>query len=493
MRTGARAAVLDDNRPVWMLETSYPVAAVVGVIHPRILLSSRLLRECTRAELDVILRHEAAHVHHRDNLVRAAMRYLPNPLSLLPLGARLDRAWAGAVEAAADDAAAGEDEERRAGLAGALVRVARMSAAPPPRWMPGAAFYEGLDVEGRVRRLISPGARLDTPSRATWLTAAALAGACAAAAADPVARTLHGWMEAAVRLGVLRVTGQSSHDIVIVGAGAAGLATAIFARRLGRRRGAPARRRRASRARRSSSAADHAATSPTPSSPNATYWGGRRTIIRRVLAQAHRSRRPIEFFDELGVPLQGGSHRASCSLARTGRGTCSNALLRASRALGVTLRAGTRVHAVTPADGGFALETSRAARCAPRAVVLATGGLVPAEDRQRRAAARDGPRARAHDRADHARARAAGARRRYCTRRPVRASRTRPSCRSRSTARLAERHHRLDAVDALRHQRPGRARRSRHWLRATPRGRRTGVTAATWRRDRRFETIETRC
>ena len=160
-------------------------------------------------------------------------------------------------------------------------------------------------------------------------------------------------------------------DVIVVGAGAAGLATAIFARRLGLR---------------SVRIVDGAARPGAKilvsggSRCNVTnavvterdYWGGRRTIIRRVLARLPVAR-TIGFFDELGVPLKEEPTGKLFPQSDRSRDVL-DALLGATRALDVTLSAGTRVHDVARVDGGFRLETSRGPLEAP-AVVLATGGL----------------------------------------------------------------------------------------------------------------------
>lgn len=161
------------------------------------------------------------------------------------------------------------------------------------------------------------------------------------------------------------------NDIVIVGAGAAGLTTAIFARQLSGR---------------SVRLLDGAAKPGAKilvsggSRCNVTnaivtdrdYWGGRRTIIRRVL-----SRLPvlqtIAFFESLGVPLK---EEATAKLfPRSDRSRdVLDALLGAARGLDVTITPSTRVHRVAPLGRGFELETSHGLMRAS-CVVLATGGL----------------------------------------------------------------------------------------------------------------------
>ena len=103
----------------------------------------------------------------------------------------------------------------------------------------------------------------------------------------------------------------------------------------------------------------------------ADYWGGKRTVIRRVL-RALPVPDTVSFFERIDVPLK--EERDGKLFPRTDRSRdVLNALLRASEASGVTLFASTRVHAVT-AGRDFVLDTSRG-QIHARAVVLATGGL----------------------------------------------------------------------------------------------------------------------
>lgn len=198
LRHCGRPWIREDGHCIWMVETPYPVAAVTGLFRTRLLLSTRLLRECTPGELEAVIRHEAAHMRRRDNITRAAIRSLPDPLMLLAAGRDLQAAWAAAAEEAADDEAAGPQAEGRTELAAALVRVARMAEGAPPRWMPALAFYEGTNLEHRVRRLLSEARRADAPS-ARRLAVAIFTLALGVLFTEAVSRELHTLMELAVR------------------------------------------------------------------------------------------------------------------------------------------------------------------------------------------------------------------------------------------------------------------------------------------------------
>lgn len=199
LRQTGRQWIRDDGTGVWVIDTAYPVAAVTGLFRTRLLLSTRIMRECTPLEIEAVIRHEAAHVRRRDNVVRAAMQCLPDPLALLPAGREIQDRWAAAAEEAADDEAAGPRPEARTELAAALVRVARMADGQPPAWMPALAFYEGTHLEHRVRRLLSPGTG-PAPASARRLIAVGCAIAAGAILmTEDVSFQIHTLMELAVQ------------------------------------------------------------------------------------------------------------------------------------------------------------------------------------------------------------------------------------------------------------------------------------------------------
>ena len=166
------------------------------------------------------------------------------------------------------------------------------------------------------------------------------------------------------------MTSPAEH-IAVVGAGAAGLATAIFTRELNPARTVilldGAARPGAKILVSGGSRCNVTNTEVTEDD----YWGGKRTIIRRVL-RALPVPSTIAFFERIGVPLKeegGGKLFPRSDRSRD----VLDALLRAADDAGVTVSASTRVHAVT-AGRGFTLQTSRGPTEAG-AVVLATGGL----------------------------------------------------------------------------------------------------------------------
>jgi predicted Rossmann fold flavoprotein len=160
-------------------------------------------------------------------------------------------------------------------------------------------------------------------------------------------------------------------DAAIVGGGAAGLATAIFARRL-----SPAMRIVVLDGARQPGAKILVSGGSRCNVTNARvseqdFWGGRHTIVRRVL-RALSVAGTVAFFEEIGIRLHEEEHGKLFPDSNRSRDVL-DALLAALDRCGAELRAGTRVTAVERDGDGFRLETSAGPLHAAH-VVLATGG-----------------------------------------------------------------------------------------------------------------------
>jgi hypothetical protein len=161
-------------------------------------------------------------------------------------------------------------------------------------------------------------------------------------------------------------------DVVVVGAGAAGLAAAIFSARLkpglrvtildgAAKVGAKILVSGGGRCN-----VTHEAVAATD------FWGGSPNVVRRILS-AFPVDRTIAFFQEIGVTLhveERGKLFPDSNSART----VLDALLAEAGRLGVELRSAHRVTAITRRDDLFQLSTSGGELTA-RKTVLATGGL----------------------------------------------------------------------------------------------------------------------
>jgi hypothetical protein len=160
--------------------------------------------------------------------------------------------------------------------------------------------------------------------------------------------------------------------IAVVGAGAAGLATAIFAARRGakgpvvvfdgaRRPGAKILVSGGSRCNVTNAVVTER-----------DFHGSPPHLVKRVL-RAFAVEETVAFFREVGVALHEEEHGKLFPDANRSA-VVLRALLDEAGRRGVTLRAGERVRSVEPAGGAFVVRTDREAVPAER-VVLATGGL----------------------------------------------------------------------------------------------------------------------
>jgi predicted Rossmann fold flavoprotein len=169
-------------------------------------------------------------------------------------------------------------------------------------------------------------------------------------------------------------------DVVIVGAGAAGLATAIFLERLAPRTSVilldTARRPGAKILVSGGSRCNVTNTVVT----ERDYWGGSRAVIRRVL-RALPVAQTVTFFAELGVPLHeeaGGKLFPDSNRSRD----VLEALLREVNSSGAILQGGSRVTGIERGRGCFemaidgtnAIPSRSTTRLTAARIVLATGG-----------------------------------------------------------------------------------------------------------------------
>lgn len=181
--------------PVFAIEESFPIVAVVGVTHPVLFIAERVLRECSDEEMRAMVQHECAHVIERDNLRHFLIAASPD---FMGAAGPLDRAWSDAAEEAADAAAVAYRPGFALALAQALIRVARLAPGPA---MPelASAFHLGGSIESRVRRLLD-GAPADRIPRAVGAKLAGTMICLFAGAVVIAAPVVHQVMERVVSL-----------------------------------------------------------------------------------------------------------------------------------------------------------------------------------------------------------------------------------------------------------------------------------------------------
>ena len=163
-----------------------------------------------------------------------------------------------------------------------------------------------------------------------------------------------------------------SFDVAIVGAGAAGLATAIFARRANRALSIAVLDGAKKPGAKILVSGGSRCNVTNVSVSERDFWGGRATIVRRVL-RALPVEETIAFFDGIGVRLHEEADGKLFPNTNRSRDVL-DALLRELSAVGATLLSDHRVADIERVQDRFRLLTSRGDLDAGH-VVLATGGL----------------------------------------------------------------------------------------------------------------------
>lgn len=163
----------------------------------------------------------------------------------------------------------------------------------------------------------------------------------------------------------------SPTDVAVVGAGAAGLATAIFLRRLNPAVGVTLLDGAARPGAKILVSGGSRCNVTNARVTERDFNGGKPAIIRRVL-RALPVPETIDWFASLGVPLHEEAHGKLFPDSNRSRDVLQ-ALLREVEACGASLAPSTRIASLEPAGAGYRLKTSQGVLEA-RTVVLATGG-----------------------------------------------------------------------------------------------------------------------
>lgn len=165
---GATVAHTPDLPPTArVLELDAPQAFLVGALRPLLVVTRGLLDETHRAELDVVLAHERAHLARRDPL-RTLLAHLALSFHLPGLARHLANELAVAHEMAADELAA-RSVKCELRVADTLVKLARAHRAAGLL----VTSFGASGLERRVQGLLARRRRLDAPRAASlWVAAA---------------------------------------------------------------------------------------------------------------------------------------------------------------------------------------------------------------------------------------------------------------------------------------------------------------------------------
>ena len=154
-RNATKTTLEGVSLPVYRLDNSFPVFAVVGVLRPRIYIAEPIFETLEADEIAAVVKHELGHTTAHHNLKRLLMQLCSDVL-VAPVGQSLDRSWSEAAEEAADEfAAATGGRQTAVDLAAALIKVARIIPDKPAPAMPAVSYVlNGELLATRVRRLL---------------------------------------------------------------------------------------------------------------------------------------------------------------------------------------------------------------------------------------------------------------------------------------------------------------------------------------------------
>jgi hypothetical protein len=153
-RTGPEARIPGEPASLIVVEDQLPILAMSGLLRPRVVVSRGILSALSLEELEAAFSHEQAHRVSRDNFKRFLLLLAPDVLPFFRPLSTLDTNWCRFVEWAADDFAARGNSLRAVSLASALVRVARLGAAPRLPELSTSLLACNRDLSVRVARLL---------------------------------------------------------------------------------------------------------------------------------------------------------------------------------------------------------------------------------------------------------------------------------------------------------------------------------------------------
>jgi Zn-dependent protease with chaperone function len=176
----------DAVRALHIVDTDAPLAFAAGLHEPQLFLSTRLVAQLPRAQLDAVIAHERAHAARHDALVQtvaSALSHLHLPATRKLILADLSLA----AEQACDEAACTATGDRLV-VAEAIIAVEKLFAMHSPRQAPAlcaTSHFNDSNVDARVMAILDSPLMQQPPSRVLWGTAV-VAVLALAALGDPL-------------------------------------------------------------------------------------------------------------------------------------------------------------------------------------------------------------------------------------------------------------------------------------------------------------------
>ena len=150
----ARESTNEKRGSFLIVESDVPLLAVSGLLRRRFIVSRNVLESLSEEELDSALSHERAHCIYNDNMKRLILLLVPDIIPFVRSLRSLEEHWSRLTEWAADDHATQGSCVRAVSLASALVRIARLGAAPRLPVLSPSLLACDRDLSARVERLL---------------------------------------------------------------------------------------------------------------------------------------------------------------------------------------------------------------------------------------------------------------------------------------------------------------------------------------------------
>jgi beta-lactamase regulating signal transducer with metallopeptidase domain len=142
-----------------------PSMSLVGIVHPRLIVSQSLLNALSPKQLQAAILHERAHQASCDNLKRLITLVTPGILPFVGGLGALERRWEWFSELDADDQATERKADRSIALAEALVKAASLQTVQRRFSLSSALTPHDADLVLRVNRLVGNIASPFSPER----------------------------------------------------------------------------------------------------------------------------------------------------------------------------------------------------------------------------------------------------------------------------------------------------------------------------------------
>jgi Zn-dependent protease with chaperone function len=152
---------LINSREIWLLNSGIPTAFTAGLFSPKCYLTKGLVEQVSAQELDIIIRHEMAHIAHKDSVFKMLFSLCA---ALYPnvIAKQLKKLFSLSKEQIAD--ASVSQIHDKLDIATTLIKVARIQLSTPNHFTnKDVLFFGADDVSLRVKQLISADTKHTTP------------------------------------------------------------------------------------------------------------------------------------------------------------------------------------------------------------------------------------------------------------------------------------------------------------------------------------------